>query len=274
MRARTLHLLVVFCGVVGGLAAPLTARVASAGGIDTGSIAATGRILIAHQPRAPILPSGASTSSAGWTSSNWSGYAITGGHDAFKSVAGSWVVPTVSPSQVSTFSSSWLGIDGFNNSNLIQTGTEQDYYVGSAHYFAWWEILPASEAVITAFSVQPGDRITASIHKNTTSVWTISITDSRSGSFAINRNYQGLRSSVEWIEEAPNVNGGTARLAHYGAVTFDPGTVNGANPGLTAADAGVMVQHGTHVSTPSSPDSDTDGFSCAYGSSSPPPPPS
>jgi hypothetical protein len=65
-----------------------------------------------------------------------------------------------------------------------------------------------------------------------------------------------------------------ATLANYGHTTFDPGTVNGANPGLTASDGGVMVQKRVQVSTPSNPDSDTDGFNIAYGASAPAPPPS
>ncbi len=48
----------------------------------------------------------------------------------------------------STYSSSWIGIDGFNNSNLIQTGTEQDYTSGGAQYCAWWEIFLAAETQI------------------------------------------------------------------------------------------------------------------------------
>ena len=53
-------------------------------------------------------------------------------------------------------SSAWIGVDGFNNSNLIQTGTEEDYYSGAAHYNAWWEILPASETALA--EVGPGRR--------------------------------------------------------------------------------------------------------------------
>ena len=43
------------------------------------------------------------------------------------------------------YSSSWIGIDGLANRDLIQTGTDSDYVDGSPHYDAWWEILPAAE---------------------------------------------------------------------------------------------------------------------------------
>jgi hypothetical protein len=184
------------------------------------------------------------------------------------------VVPSVSPTRGSSYSSAWVGIDGFTNSNLIQTGTESDYYNGSAHYNAWWEILPAAETPISSFAVHPGDVMSATITKGSGSSWTITIKDvTNGGSFTTTQTYTGPGTSVEWIEEAPTVGGRVATLAHYSSPdTFDPGTANGANPGLTAADSGVMVQKRTQVSTPSNPDSDTDGFNMAYGSTAPAPP--
>jgi hypothetical protein len=220
---------------------------------------------ISHHPRI----SAGVPRTAGWASSNWSGYAVTGG--PFTAATGQWTVPSVAPSRKSTFSSSWVGIDGFNNSNLIQTGTEQDYYNGSAHYDAWWEILPAAETVITGMTIGPGDKMSASISRVSGSTFTITISDtSRNESFTINQTYTGPLTSVEWIQEAPTVGGHVATLATYSSpTTFDPGTANGGNPGLTTADSGVMIQQSRQVSTPSVPDHDTDGFNISYGSTAP-----
>jgi Peptidase A4 family len=219
---------------------------------------------IVHHPRVAVRP----VSNAGWASSNWSGYAKTG---TFTSVTAAWVVPSVAKSKKATYGSQWVGIDGFNNSSLIQTGTETDYYNGSAHYAAWWEILPAAETVIPSITVHPGDQMKASITKGSGSSWTMTIKDVTTGvSFTTVKTYIGPGTSAEWIEEAPSVGGHVATLAHYSCPdTFDPGSANGKNPSLTAADGGVMVQHGTQVSTPSVPDSDTDGFNMAYGSTAP-----
>src|SRR4029077_17317456 len=212
-------------------------------------------------------------SNAGWASSNWSGYAQTG---TFTRATGAWVVPTVARSRKATYSSQWVGIDGFNNASLIQTGTEADFYNGSPHYAAWWEILPAAETVIPSITVHPGDHMTASITKGSGSGsgWTITISDiTRGTSFTTVRSYSGPGTSAEWIEEAPSVGGRVAALAHYSSPdTFDPGTANGANPHLTAAEGGVMVQRNLQVSTASVPDGDTDGFNMAYGSTAPAPP--
>ena len=91
----------------------------------------------------------------------------------------------------------------------------------------------------------------------------------QSESFTTQQAYSGPGTSAEWIEEAPTIGGHVATLAHYGEATFDPGTANGAGPNLTVTDGGVMIQRRTQVSTPSAPDSDSDGFNVAYGSTQP-----
>jgi hypothetical protein len=223
-------------------------------------------VAVANGPR---LQANGTISATGWASSNWSGYAITGG--PFTSVTGSWVVPAVAKTKRATYSSSWAGIDGFNNSNLIQAGTEQDYYSGAAHYNAWWEILPAAETRIS-LNVVPGDHMTVTITRASGGAWTIRVSDARSGSFTTTRSYSGPGTSAEWIQEAPSVGGRIATLAKYGEATFDPGTANGKSPSLVAGDGGVMIQKNVQVSTPSVPDTDVDGFNVSYGSSAPAPP--
>lgn len=231
---------------------------------------ASGAEAIVHKPRIPNHS--ATTTAAAWSSSNWSGYAITSGAP-YNAITGTWTVPAAGSTKTATYSSNWIGIDGFNNSNLIQTGTESDNSHGRATYAAWWEILPASETRISSITVHPGDVMTASIVKGSGTSWTITLTDTTTGgSFSTVQNYTGPQTSAEWIEEAPQVGGKVATLAHYGQSTFDPGTVNGINPGLTTGDSGVMVQNRVQVSTPSNPDGDTDGFNVAYGSAVPAPP--
>jgi hypothetical protein len=231
---------------------------------------------VASHPRIAAKLPGVQSANAGWASSNWSGYALTGG--PYTSITGSWKVTKVAASSRQTFSSTWIGIDGFNDSNLIQTGTEADYYNGAAHYNAWWEILPAAETPISTISVQPGDAMTANIFQITTGAnagkWSITISDvTRNQSFTTTQSYKGQLTSAEWIEEAPSIGSRVATLAHYGGpLTIDPGTVNGQNPGLVPADGGVMVQRAGQVSTPSTPDADADGFNMGYGSTAPAPP--
>ena len=220
-----------------------------------------------HAPRSPHFNVG----SFGWTSNNWSGYAVTS--QTYTSVTGSWVVPAaVKSGHQLTLSSAWVGIDGFNSYTIIQTGSESDYYGGRARYFAWWEIYPAAETTITSMNVQPGDVMTASVVETdaANSLWTITLTDATRGeTFSTTQTYSGFGSSAEWIVEAPSASGLIATLAHYSPTTMDPGTANGADPGLTVSNGGVMIQNNRLVSTPSLPDVDQDGFAMRFGSKGP-----
>jgi len=72
---------------------------------------------------------------------NWSGYVDTGAQ--FTGVSGSWVVPAVQDSAPTQASATWIGIDGFSDDTLIQTGTEQITSGGATSYDAWYELLPA-----------------------------------------------------------------------------------------------------------------------------------
>jgi hypothetical protein len=255
-------------------------------------------------PGGPGAPAGGVTNT--WAASNWSGYAETG---TFTGVTGTWTVPSVAASSSATYSSAWIGVDGFNNSNLIQTGTEEDYYNGAAHYNAWWEILPAAETALPgSFAVAAGDRMKASIYETSTTsgggapggpggpgrkgaapsqhVWAISISDTTRGwTFSTNQAYGGTGTSAEWVMEAPEVGGRIATLAHYtvsppaGTGDFDnAGILKGipsGTPVYTGAalnyqnDSGVMIQNRVQVSTPGNPDSALTAFNAAYGSTLP-----
>lgn len=182
-------------------------------------------------------------------SGNWSGYAATS--TTYTSAVGHWTVPTVSGSG-SHFSSQWVGIDGFSNSNLIQTGTEADVVNGRAQYDAWWEILPAAETVIPSITVRPGDSFTASVAKQSGTTWKITITDNSTGaSFTTNRTYRGPGTSAEWIEEATQVNGVIGAPPRFTTFSFTNSTANGGNPNLNSNGEILLVQNGTTFSTPS-----------------------
>jgi len=148
---------------------------------------------------------------------NWAGYVDTG--PQFSAASAQWVVPTVQPSPSQLLSSTWVGIDGADNSSLIQTGTTQQSSAGDTNYFAWYEILPA--AATPVFSVSPGDQMEASVQKDSSGEWTIAITDVTSDQrFSDQFSYSGPQSSAEWIEEAPTVGNEVAELANFGAVPF------------------------------------------------------
>lgn len=196
----------------------------------------------------------------GWSSSNWSGYALSGKKGVYRRISAEWTVPFVRPTSGSSYSSAWIGIDGFHNSNLIQTGTGHDFVQGRPHYYAWWEILPYSETVIP-LEVQPGDCIRAVITKRSRSNWLISLRNlTQNWTFITIQSYKGPQTSAEWILEAPQVGQSVSRLARLSPVVFDCCRVNGKNPKLTSAEGGLMVQNNTAVATPSRPNQAGDAF--------------
>ncbi|PWI57440.1 hypothetical protein BM613_08690 [Sulfoacidibacillus thermotolerans] len=179
-------------------------------------------------------------------------------------------------SSSNTYSATWIGIDGFTNHQLIQVGTAQNNVNGQPQYFAWWEVLPAPEVPLdtTQYPVVAGDQIEAKIAKQANGSWTITLNNqTQRWSFEQKEiDYLGPQTSVEWIEEAPTLNGELTTLADYGMVTFHSLLVNDQNPHLTPSEAGVLIQSGQWVSTPSTPSTRGDAFSVHYGDTPPSPP--
>ncbi len=219
---------------------------------------------IAEKTGTVTLPAG-----YGWGAGNWSGYALTG--STYHSITGSWTVPAVSTQHGKAYSSTWIGIDGFNNQSLIQTGTEQDAAKSGNSYYAWWEILPAAETTIPNMTIHPGDQMFASIQDNGNGTWTIGLADVTTGqSFTTTQAYTGPAQSAEWIMEAPTVGNKVSALADYGFTTMTPDSVNGVSPHFSLQNAGVMIQkHTGQVSTPSAPNTAKNGFALAYGAVAP-----
>ena len=196
-------------------------------------------------------------------STNWSGYAETG--SGYTAVTATWTVPTVTPTSDDRYSSHWIGIDGDGNSDLIQLGTEADSSGGRASYSAWWEILPDYSIDIPGVSPRPGDSITASITKSSSSKWKISLKDNSNGeSYSSTKSYSGPAQSAEWIVEAPTVGGSQSAAAKFSPVPFSGLTVNGGSPRLTTDDEIILRTGGKAIATPTAPTSGGNGFTVKY----------
>ena len=187
------------------------------------------------------LPGGHQALASTTASANWAGYLATAsGGNTFTSISGGWTVPAVTSgsSSAGSYSSIWVGIDGFGNNALEQTGTEGDYINGAPHYDAWWEMIPAPETVITSMPISPGDRMFASVRYIGGGNFVLSLDDlTTNTSFSTTQsNPTAPRSTAEWIAEATTVSSSTgtavAPVANYGTVKFNSTTasVNGAAP--------------------------------------------
>jgi len=186
------------------------------------------------------------------TSTNWSGYAVTGA-TPFTDVKGSWTQPTANCSSTaasptngkgngnghgnghggggggtsqSTYSSFWVGLDGYSSSTVEQTGTDADCSGTTPVYYGWYEFYPAFP-VNFSNPVAPGDTINAEVSvsggtvtitlQDATQGWTQHATQSSSG-YAL--------SSAEWVAEAPS-SGKVLPLADFGTVNFSNASATG-----------------------------------------------
>jgi hypothetical protein len=173
------------------------------------------------------------------TTSNWAGYAVTGG--SYTSVSGTWTVPNASGSGETSADATWVGIGGISSSDLIQVGTQNIISSdGQVDATAFYEMLPDASVDITNVDVNPGDSITASVKEISDGYWKITLTDNTDGqSFSTNVEYDSSLSSAEWIEEDPSDGYGQMPFDDFGSMTLTGGstTVNGTNETIAGANA-------------------------------------
>ena len=222
------------------------------------------------------------------TSSNWSGYAVTGARNSVSDVKGSWIVPAIQGACGSTdqYSSFWIGIDGYNSNTVEQIGTDSDCQGGAPTYYAWYEFYPHwSYGISLTPQIAPGDVISAEV-KSSNGVFTVTLNDMTTGqSFSTNvKMNNAQRSSAEWIAEAP-WSGGVLPLANFGTAQYGANythvpatataTINGVTRALGAfgdpTAAGSPVQEitmvtsgGTSKAAPSDLSSDGSSFTIQW----------
>jgi hypothetical protein len=202
-------------------------------------------------------------------STNWSGYADTG--STFTDVKGSWTEPSVTCASRSTsYSSFWVGLDGFNSNSVEQLGTDSDCSRGRPVYYAWYEMYPAYPVNLSQ-TVAPGDSMSAEVLvsgttftltiSNNTRGWTASTTQSSSSA---------ARTSAEWVAEAPSSCGRfgctVLPLANFGTMNFTGAatTLNGTTGKISSFTNNeiVMVTNGGAVKAqPTALNATGDGFS-------------
>src|SRR6059058_1162136 len=125
----------------------------------------------------PILRHGPMHRITNSSSSNWSGYAVTGSR--FTSVSASWTEPTARCSGTA-YSSFWVGLDGDTSNTVEQTGTDADCSGSAPQYYAWYEMYPKFPVNLRG-TVRPGDKLSASVTTDGRGGFTLTISDSTQG---------------------------------------------------------------------------------------------
>jgi hypothetical protein len=184
-------------------------------------------------------------------STNWSGYAVTG--SSFTVAKGSWVVPAVNCTKTpNTYSSFWVGLDGYSSSTVEQTGTDSDCDGRTADYYAWYEFYPAGSVLISSVPIKVGNVMSAEVSYSG-STFTVKITNETTGkSFSKTGSVSGAqRTSAEWIAEAPccTRRGGILPLSDFGTVDFgqDYTNISGTNDATDSSTSGPISDFGGNV---------------------------
>jgi len=179
-------------------------------------------------------------------STNWSGYAALTNlthptKGSVTNVSGSWIVPRVvkSAGSTTTYSSVWVGIDGYSDSTVEQIGTEHDWTSHGQQNYAWFEMYPAGGYEIVGFPVNVNDLISAQVLYSGNNVFTLTIINYTHGVYFVvptsyTRSSVAQRTSAEWIVEAPSSYSGVLPLSDFGVATLSNcmATINGVSGGI------------------------------------------
>ena len=240
----------------GALAAALTALAAPAhADAGTGTGTGTGR---------PFLPGIATfTPAQTQSSTNWAGYAVTGG--TYTSVSSSWVQPTVrcTANGIVAF---WVGLDGWGSSSVEQNGTAADCSTGTPSYFAWWETYPQNAMQDYADPVAPGDALTSTVTSLGSGMYELDLDDTTKGWSEHHKTAApgGLNASAEIVAEAVSEGEAVSALPDFDAVHFSGSRIDRAAPQQAGAEPIDMTDaSGSIVATTGAIDQ-AGGFTVAY----------
>jgi hypothetical protein len=163
-------------------------------------------------------------------SSNWSGYVAATSFTkpakgSVNDVSGCWVVPTLKQTSDNSYSSIWVGIDGYGSSTVEQIGTEHDWVGGVQQNYAWFEMFPQGSYQIVGFPVDTGDSIGAEVTYKGNDTFKLAIYNYTKSVYSIipsshTKAHGTSRISAEWIVEAPSSASTVLPLAHFNKVSM------------------------------------------------------
>jgi|HubBroStandDraft_6_1064221.scaffolds.fasta_scaffold06330_6 hypothetical protein len=180
-----------------------------------------------------------------YESDNWAGYAVVG--TAFTEARGSWTIPsvdcTVNPNGAASF---WVGIDGWDNDTVEQTGTESQCDGYKLVTYAWYEFAPKGGVTIKSMRVTPGEDMEGEV-RYADSRFVVTLTDLATGKYFRTSALvpRAKRSSAEWIAES----NGYAGLPDFNAVRLgkDFTRALGTNSATDAMTSGPIAAFGKRV---------------------------
>jgi hypothetical protein len=212
---------------------------------------------------------------------NWSGYASATQLSnptphSVSDVSGIWIVPQLAPTNDTTYSSLWLGIDGYGSDTVEQIGTEHDWSNGTQYNYAWFEMYPNPAYEIVGFPVNVGDIIQAEVEYIGNNQFRLSIVNYNQSVYTVipssfTTSSTAQRGSAEWIVEAPSTSSGPLPLADFQTATFKDcvAIINNITGGIQSswwqADPLTMItESGTIKASPSGLSPNEESFSVVW----------
>jgi Peptidase A4 family len=155
-------------------------------------------------------------------STNWSGYAVIG--STFTTATASWtqVAITCKSGDGLTDMSPWVGIDGYGDNTVEQTGSSGDCDGSTPDYYAWYEMYPRPYVVIDQ-TVRPGDQFTATVTHTTGKKYVLMLEDVTEGwTNTVTQKIEASDSSAEAVMEMA-----AKSLSQFSTDRFSDFTVDG-----------------------------------------------
>jgi hypothetical protein len=156
-------------------------------------------------------------------SGNWGGYAATAAAGTFTTITGSWTEPAATCTNDSELAAPWLGLDGYGDETVEQTGLAVSCSTGKPEYEGWYEMYPAAPHYFSN-PASAGDTIDASVTFKAPHSYTLTLKDVTKGwTHTETKTLSSAKNaSAEAVIEGP---GGYPTFPN--GVTFTDITVNG-----------------------------------------------
>ncbi|KAI0043370.1 hypothetical protein FA95DRAFT_1563398 [Auriscalpium vulgare] len=161
-------------------------------------------------------------------SSNWAGAVFDSAAGTYKSVTGTFVVPTPKvPSGGGSgeySASAWVGIDGDTcGTAILQTGVDFTIDGGSVSYDAWYEWYPDYAYDFSSISIKAGDTIKLTVTATSTKAGSAvieNVTTGKTVTKSLTSSAALCEKNAEWIVEDYDSGNSQVPFANFGTVTF------------------------------------------------------
>ncbi|KAJ7061498.1 aspergillopepsin [Mycena amicta] len=183
-------------------------------------------------------------------SSNWAGAAFESPANTYRSVTGTFTVPTPKvPSGSSTSgtyaASAWVGIDGDTcGTAILQTGIDFTITNGRVSFDAWYEYFPDFAHDFTGIPISAGNSIKLTATASSATAGTLTIQNLSTGvtvSKAVTSTARLCFENAEWIVEDFEEGSSLVPFANFGTVTFTGAVATLQSGGTTGPTGSVLI---------------------------------